>query len=97
MINTIENFLLKNKFFDIVFFKNECFENIIIATALSKIHIKDMSYQLIKLVKCKYNVKSITMCGINTGWVVINFDIVLVHLLLSDIRNFYRLDSFYIS
>ncbi len=97
MINTVVTYLLKNKFFDIEVFKGTKidFDFIIIATALSQKHIKITSLRCVKYIKYKYNLDYVIVSGYDTGWVVIDFNTLLVHIMLKDIKDLYNLNELY--
>lgn len=68
---------------------------IIISNGTSIKHIKTTSFKIIKYFKSKY-MTSVSVAGVNSDWIVVDGDSILVHLMLLKSRNFYDLDSLYI-
>lgn len=97
MKDTIVNYLLKNKIFDINTFSSTAIDvdAIIIGIALSHKHVDTTSFKLIKYLKERYKINYI-LCGWNTGWVIVDLKIIIVHLMITEIKIKYELDKLYL-
>lgn len=97
MVNTIINYLIKNKMYDIKLFNANVLDVdfIILATALSQRHINEVAHKILRFVRCKYKLTSLTLCGNNTSWVIIDLNVMIVHIMLEDCHKLYKLDELY--
>lgn len=97
MVNTVINYLLKHKFFNIKIYdsSNLLSDSIVIGTGISKKQVNEVGLKLLKYMKGKYKFKRIYLCGKNTEWLIIDFDSIIVHLILEDTRMSYDIDEFY--
>lgn len=73
--------------------KNSLFDWTIIATGNSFNHINIISSNIVKFVK-KNNFSHLFIEGkMNTGWILIDCCGILIHLMLFDIRNYYKIED----
>lgn len=95
MINNILNILYKNKVINIKIINNKdfYFEFIIIATSNSRKHIESIAFDLSKIFKNK----DFILSGEKSDWLVFNFNFVVVHIMLKEIRILYNLESLYLN
>lgn len=98
MNDILIDFLLRNKVFDLkIYDKNFLdFDFILICNGSSHRHINNLCFNTVKFMKDRYLYIDIKTCGVNTNWIILDFDsIILLHLMLKDARTFYDLDSLY--
>lgn len=97
MVNTIVNYLMKNKMYNVRLFNSNILnaDFVILATALSQKQINEVAHKMLKFVKCKYNLNALSLCGSNTGWVVLDLNVMIVHIMLADVHELYKLDDLY--
>ncbi len=95
MLNNLINFLNKNKINNIQTFNNNIMNTdcIIIGTGMSKIHIKAVSKKLTHYAKMKYNIKNIIIAGENTDWIVIDYSIFIIHIMIKVARLKYNIED----
>lgn len=96
MIDLILNLLYKNKAENIKALNNNnlYFNNIIIATGMSHKHVKYISKNIITFLKQR-NIKNIIISGKNTDWIILDLDVVTIHIMSKDIKNLYNLEELY--
>lgn len=97
-IELIIKILVEHKAINIVSFDvktTSIADNIIIASGTSNRHIKSLSEYLLKALK-EYGVKNIMIEGLeNSDWVLIDTGDEIVHLLSTEIREFYDLEGIF--
>ncbi|CAK8163276.1 Ribosomal silencing factor RsfS [Candidatus Xenohaliotis californiensis] len=72
------------------------YKHVVIATALSKRHVKTSAEFLIKELKVN-DIYMVNLSGIDKDdWVMIDFNSVVVHIFIEEVRAFYDLDSMWI-
>ena len=96
MIDTILNYLLKHKLFDVNVYESIVLDAdyIVVAAACSEKQVNDLAFKLLKYVKIKYNIIGV-VAGYNTSWIIIDFNNILVHLALESVIKDYFLDELY--
>lgn len=97
MENSILDCLVKNKITDINKYYNVLFDTdiVVLGTGISQKNINVVAAKLLKIIKDKYGKGNIKLCGYNTSWIIIDFEMLLLHLMLSETRNIYNLESLY--
>lgn len=97
MIDLILNFLYKNKAENIKTLCNDTlyFNNIILATGTSYRHIKYLSKNIIILLKQR-NFKNMIISGKNTDWIILDLDVVTIHIMLKETKDLYNIEELYI-
>ena len=97
MKDTIVNYLLKNKIFDINSFSSTAIDvdAIIIGIALSHKHVDTVSFKLIKYLKGRYKINYV-LCGWHTGWIIVDLKTIIVHLMINELKVKYELDKLYL-
>ncbi|HFL8819442.1 MAG TPA: RsfS/YbeB/iojap family protein [Candidatus Azoamicus sp. OHIO2] len=98
MLNTVYNYLAKNKLYDIKVFNTDVLDVdfIIIVTVISQKQINEIGMKLLKFVRNKYKLTCLSLCGVNTGWLVVDLNLIVVHIMLHDIQSLYKLEELYI-
>ncbi len=93
-------FLEKKKAIDVLLLdtqdKSSYCTYILIVTALSTLHLKSLAKELILFVKDQKNeVLHFNTKEFDTGWAVINFGNLAIHLFNSELRDKYKLEQLY--
>lgn len=99
MINLILNILQKSKALNITILeRNVGFtekNKIIISTGTSLVHINSITKNLVTFLKKNFNNVVYTKSGINTDWVLIELENVIINVMSKDSRQYYDLESLY--
>lgn len=99
MINLILNILQKSKALNIIILeKNSNFtekNKVIISTGTSYVHINSISRNLIFFLKKKIKNIDYIKSGINTNWVLIEVNDIIINIMSKEIRHHYDLESLY--
>ncbi|HIH2763526.1 MAG TPA: RsfS/YbeB/iojap family protein [Candidatus Azoamicus sp.] len=97
MLYLVFNLLSENGMSNVSVFSGEILflDYIVVSNGTSIKHIKSTSFKILKYFKFNSNI-SASVSGINSDWVVIDIESILIHLMLLKSRNFYDLDSLYI-
>lgn len=98
MINLILNILQKSNALEISFIdiskKNMYSKYVIIATGTSLVHIQSIVKNIIKFTK-NSKVDVITISGLKTEWILIDLDLIIIHIMSKYIRQYYQLEEIY--
>lgn len=99
MINLILNILQKSKALNITILeRNIGFterNKIIISTGTSLVHINSITKNLVTFLKKNFNNVVYTKSGVNTDWVLIELENVIINVMSKDSRQYYDLESLY--
>ncbi|HIH2762895.1 MAG TPA: ribosome silencing factor [Candidatus Azoamicus sp.] len=99
MINLILNILQKSKALNIIILeRNIGFtekNKIIISTGTSLVHINSITKNLIIFLKKNFENIIYTKSGMNTEWVLIEIEDVIINIMSKDARHYYDLESLY--
>lgn len=99
LINLILNILQKSKALNITILeRNIGFtekNKIIISTGTSLVHINSITKNLVTFLKKNFNNVVYTKSGINTDWVLIELENVIINVMSKDSRQYYDLESLY--
>ncbi|HIH2762579.1 MAG TPA: RsfS/YbeB/iojap family protein [Candidatus Azoamicus sp. MARI] len=66
---------------------------IVLSTGTSVKHIKSSAFKMSKYFKSRFN--PISLSGLDSDWVIVDVNSVLIHLMILKSRNIYDLDSLY--
>lgn len=98
MINLILNILHKSKALDIVIFdrKNNFIytDYIIVSTGTSTTHLNSVSKNLNTYIKNNFKNNIMNISGLNTDWIIIDLNNIVINIMLKNTRILYNLESF---
>ncbi len=92
MINLILNILQKGKALDVIVIEKK---KIIISTGTSYVHINSIARNLIFFLKKKIKDVEYIKSGINTNWVLIEVNDIIINIMSKDMRDYYKLELLY--
>lgn len=96
MIYLVFNLLSEYKAFDINVFDGKflLMDYVVVSSGTSNKHIRHVAINFSNYFK-KFYSRKIKTSGINSDWVVLEIEDIVVHLMLLQSRHFYSLDFFY--
>lgn len=99
LINLILNTLQKSKALDILILEKDFGftkkNKIIISTGTSLVHVNSITKNLIIFLKKNFKDVIYTKSGVNTNWVLIELEDIIINIMLKDARIYYDLESLY--
>lgn len=99
MITLILNILQKSKALNILILEKDFGftqkNKIIITTGTSFVHINSITKNLTIFLKKNFNNATYIKSGINTDWVLIELENIIINIMLKEARNYYDLESLY--
>ncbi len=99
-LSGLENFLNEKKAKDVLLLNvqhsSQHFTHLFIATALSTLHLKSLAEACIDFVRSSEgDVLSFNTKEFDTGWAIIDFGDLILHLFLENLRKKYNLEELY--
>lgn len=99
MITLILNILQKSKALNILILEKDFGftekSEIIITTGTSFVHINSITKNLTIFLKKNFSDVIYTKSGVNTDWVLIELENIIINIMLKEARTYYDLESLY--